>query len=58
MGRAIRKPKPSMTRWYRLGQDGCWFCKAPRNCNQCKPNREYAKRYLPKKYKDGRNASE
>lgn len=43
MGRAKRKPRPSMPRWWWLGQDGCWFCKHRNNCNQCKAARSDAK---------------
>ncbi len=39
MGKAIRKPKPSMPGWWWMGQDGCWFCKHKNNCNQCKAAR-------------------
>lgn len=51
MGKAFRKPRPSMPRWYWLGQDGCWFCKNRNNCGQCKANRDFAKKMLPKRYK-------
>ena len=27
MGKAKRKPKPSMPKWYWMDQDGCWYCK-------------------------------
>lgn len=27
MGKAKRKPRPSMPDWFWWGQDGCWFCK-------------------------------
>lgn len=49
MGKAKRKPKPSMPHWFWRAQDGCWFCKSPNNCNQCKANRDYAKKHIPKK---------
>ena len=39
----MRKPRPSMPRWWWLGQDGCWFCKNRNNCNQCKAARNSAK---------------
>ena len=55
MSKAKRKPRPSMPRWYWYGQDGCWFCKTPNNCNSCKTNRSYLKEYRGKKYK-GRRA--
>lgn len=51
MGKAIRKPKPSMPRWFWLEQDGCWFCDNPNNCGHCKVNRAYAKKYGQKKIK-------
>lgn len=51
MGRAKRKPRPSMPYWYWLGQDGCWFCKNRNNCNQCKANRSYLKKHRVKKCK-------
>lgn len=42
MGKAKRKPRPSMPDWW-WGQDGCWFCKSRNNCNQCKAARVDAK---------------
>ena len=51
MGKAKRKPRPSMPRWFWLGQDGCWFCKNRNNCNQCKANRSYLKEFGEKKEK-------
>lgn len=56
MGKAKRKPRPSMPDWFWWGQDGCWFCKQRNNCNQCKANREYVKEFGEKKQK-GRHAS-
>lgn len=38
-----------MPHWFWRDQDGCWFCKSPNNCNQCKANRNYAKKHIPKK---------
>ncbi len=55
MGKAKRKARPSMPTWYWWGQDGCWFCKTPRNCGSCKANRSYLKAAGPKKFK-GRTA--
>lgn len=55
MGKAKRKPRPSMPHWYWWGQDGCWFCKHENNCNQCKANRSSLKERGEKKIK-GRNA--
>lgn len=46
-----RKPRPAMPHWYWLGQDGCWFCKNANNCNQCRTNRDYLKKYGEKKIK-------
>lgn len=43
MGKAKRKPRPSMPHWWWLGQDGCWFCRNRNNCNQCKAARADAK---------------
>lgn len=54
MGKASRKPRPSMPHWYWLGQDGCWFCKNRNNCNSCKSNREFKKLCSEKKEK-GKN---
>ena len=51
MGKAKRKPRPSMPRWVWLGRDGCWFCRDANNCNQCKANRMTAKKSKQKKYK-------
>ena len=45
MGKAKRKPRPSMPDWYWWGQDGCWFCKNKNNCNQCKANRSASKQF-------------
>lgn len=56
VGKAKRKPRPSMPDWFWWGQDGCWFCKQRNNCNQCKANREYVKEFGEKKQK-GRHAS-
>lgn len=36
MGRPFRKPRPSPSKWYWIGSDGCWDCKNRNNCNQCK----------------------
>lgn len=44
MGKAKRKPRPSMPLWWWYGQDGCWFCKQRNNCNQCKAARADAKK--------------
>ncbi len=52
MGKAKRKPRPSMPDWFWWGQDGCWFCKQRNNCNQCKANREYVKEFGEKKQKE------
>lgn len=35
MGKAIRKPRPSMPRWWWLNEQ-CALCKTKNNCNQCK----------------------
>lgn len=43
MGKARRKPRPSMPRWWWLEQDGCWFCKNKNNCNSCGVNKREAK---------------
>jgi hypothetical protein len=56
VGKAKRKPRPSMPDWFWWGQDRCWFCKQRNNCNQCKANREYVKEFGEKKQK-GRHAS-
>lgn len=36
MGKAKRKPKPSMPRWFWLDTDGCWWCDNRNNCGSCK----------------------
>ena len=46
MGKPMRKPRPSMPRWFWWGQDGCWFCKHKNNCSQCKANRAFAKEFI------------
>lgn len=43
MGKAMRKPRPSMPHWWWLGMDGCWFCDNRNNCNQCKAARASGK---------------
>ena len=45
MGKAKRKPRPSMPDWYWYEQDGCWFCRNNNNCNQCKANRSASKEF-------------
>lgn len=52
MGKAKRKPRPSMPHWYWWGQDGCWFCKHENNCNQCKANRLSLKNAEKRKLKE------
>lgn len=51
MSKAMRKPRPSMPKWFWWGQDGCWFCKSKNNCNSCKANRAYMKERGEKKVK-------
>lgn len=46
-----------MPRWFWRGQDGCWFCKNPNNCNQCKANRAYMKEFGGKKEKGKKPAT-
>lgn len=53
MGKAKRKPKPSMPKWYWMDQDGCWYCKNKNNCNQCKFNRKYVKNMAERNSKVG-----
>ena len=40
MSKAIRKPRPSMPRWYWVDVDNCHACKNRNNCNQCKRLKE------------------
>ena len=56
MGKAKRKPRPSMPYWFWIGQDGCRFCKNKNNCNNCRTNRAYLKEFGEKKNK-GKTAS-
>lgn len=51
MGKAKRKPRPSIPDYEWLDRDGCWFCKNRNNCNQCKANRKFLKEHGAKKYK-------
>lgn len=51
MGKAKRKPCPSVPHYIWLDRDGCWFCKKPNNCNQCKANRKWLKENASKKEK-------
>lgn len=55
MGKAKRKPKPSMPRWFWYMMDGCWFCNTPNNCNRCRATHSFAKEFGEKKQK-GRTA--
>lgn len=48
MGKAIRKPRPSIPNWAWLDRDGCWFCKNRNNCNQCKANKKLMSELRPK----------
>lgn len=54
MGKASRKPKPSMPRWYWLDMDNCWFCENRNNCGSCGVLKKFAKAFLPLKYKGKR----
>ena len=54
MGKAKRKPRPSMPMHYWLEQDGCWYCKNINNCNQCKTIRKSAKLYPKLNLKHGK----
>ena len=40
MGKAFRKPRPSMPRWYWADVDNCYACKNRNNCNQCRRLKE------------------
>lgn len=51
MGKAKRKPCPSVPHYIWLDRDDCWFCKNPNNCNQCKANRKWLKENASKKEK-------
>ena len=42
MGKAIRKPRPSMPHWWWLYEQ-CALCKSKNNCNQCKMARSDGK---------------
>lgn len=59
MGKAKRKPKPSMPHWYWLGQDGCWFCprkKYRKACGGCSVIKHDAKNfYKLASHKDKQN---
>lgn len=46
-----------MPRWFWLGQDGCWFCENMNNCDQCKANRAYMKKYGKKKFKGNKDGT-
>lgn len=56
MGKAERKPRPSMPDWFWWGKTGAGSANKKNNCNQCKANREYVKEFGEKKQK-GRHAS-
>ena len=55
MGKAKRKPRPSMPYWYFLGNDNCWPCKSRNHCNSCGVLKKDAKAMMPKKYKGRRD---
>ena len=38
MGKANRKPRPSVPNWVYLDRDGCWNCPDRNHCNSCKAN--------------------
>ena len=53
MGKAYRKPRPSVPHWFFSDNDNCWCCKNRNNCNQCRLCKENAV-----KEKERRNRSE
>ena len=53
MGKAKRKPRPEMPRYFWLETDNCWRCTHRSGCNGCGFLSSYAKRYLPRKEKGG-----
>lgn len=57
IGKAKRKARPSMPKWYWYVLDGYWFCKTPKDCSRCKPNREFLKEFGAKKQKGKTDAS-
>ena len=54
MGKAKRKPRPSMPSWYWLDNDNCWFCKHRNHCNGCSVLKKDAKKIMSRKYKGWR----
>ena len=40
MGKAIRKPRPSVPNWVYWDRDECWFCSDKNHCNNCKLNKQ------------------
>ena len=52
MGKASRKPSPSMPYWYWLDVDDCYFCSNRRNCNNCSTIRKHLKEYKILKKRD------
>jgi len=40
MGKANRKPRPSVPNWVYWDRDGCWNCPDRNHCNSCKANKK------------------
>lgn len=40
MGKANRKPRPSVPNWVYWDRDGCWNCPDRNYCNSCKTNKK------------------
>ena len=40
MGKANRKPRPSVPNWVYWDRDGCWNCPDRNHCNSCKVNKK------------------
>ena len=40
MGKANRKPRPSVPNWVYWDRDGCWNCSDRNHCNNCKANKK------------------
>ncbi len=45
----MRKPRPSLPKWYWWDSDNCWFCDNRTGCNGCKVIKKYVANQKKKK---------
>ncbi len=51
MGKAKRKPRPSVPKWFWILNESCYFCSTPNNCTRCKVARGFMGEFGGKKQK-------